>query len=122
MWLWVCVAGTGVDITLVSTDVEGSTELWEWVRHTSAFALLPCCPTATLSSPVFKCTLPSEPRSGAACNPHKACTTGDLPLQVAWTVVRCCEMSLCPGPDACVAVKPTNNVCNEAGVTTLSSL
>lgn len=33
--LWVkttCdVLGTGVDITLVSTDVEGSTELWEWV-------------------------------------------------------------------------------------------
>ncbi|KAL3145789.1 hypothetical protein ABBQ38_015166 [Trebouxia sp. C0009 RCD-2024] len=25
--------GTGVDITLVSTDVEGSTELWEWDRE-----------------------------------------------------------------------------------------
>ena len=27
--------GTGVDITLVSTDVEGSTELWEWVSASS---------------------------------------------------------------------------------------
>ena len=27
----VLLTGTGVDITLVSTDVEGSTELWEWV-------------------------------------------------------------------------------------------
>lgn len=38
-----CVAGTGVDITLVSTDVEGSTELWEWVSQ------LPCCSTDCLS-------------------------------------------------------------------------
>lgn len=32
-----CLAGTGVDITLISTDVEGSTELWEWVSP-------PCLP------------------------------------------------------------------------------
>ena len=30
----VMLTGTGVDITLVSTDVEGSTELWEWVSAT----------------------------------------------------------------------------------------
>ena len=35
-----CVTGTGVDITLISTDVEGSTELWEWVSPTCLPALL----------------------------------------------------------------------------------
>lgn len=34
------VLGTGVDITLVSTDVEGSTELWEWVSILFIFTLV----------------------------------------------------------------------------------
>lgn len=36
-----CLTGPGVDITLVSTDVEGSTELWEWVSAPHLPALLP---------------------------------------------------------------------------------
>lgn len=36
-----CLIGPGVDITLVSTDVEGSTELWEWVSAARPPALLP---------------------------------------------------------------------------------
>ena len=38
--------GTGVDITLVSTDVEGSTELWEWVS-----GLVPDLPVGASSYP-----------------------------------------------------------------------
>ena len=36
-------AGTGVDITLVSTDVEGSTELWEWVSASTMYHMLLLC-------------------------------------------------------------------------------
>ena len=32
---YVCSAGTGNPLTLVMTDVEGSTELWEWDKHTT---------------------------------------------------------------------------------------
>ena len=33
--------GTGNPLTLVMTDVEGSTELWEWDKHTTMrYALL----------------------------------------------------------------------------------
>ena len=41
-----CAAGQGAPLTLVCTDVEGSTELWEWDRDAMLKVKAPACADA----------------------------------------------------------------------------
>ena len=97
----VMLAGTGVDITLVSTDVEGSTELWEWVSATHP-AVTPtllwplncCCPHPAVAPD--SAVAPNLLWPLNCCGPQPA-----LPPELLWAPT-CCAPPPCCAPNPAV--------------------